>query len=115
MVDCIFCKIIAGQIPSDFIYKDDMVVAFKDIQPEAPVHLLIVPREHIVSVTDIKSEKQAGLIGHMVIVANKLAKENGIAESGFRLVINAGPEGGQVVQHLHMHLLGGKQLMGRLG
>jgi len=114
MTDCIFCKIIAGQIPSTIVYRDTQVVAFKDIQPLAPVHILIIPVEHIVSLTDI-TEKQAGLIGHMVVVANRLAKEQGIAQKGYRVVFNAGKDGGQVVQHLHMHLLGGRELSGRLG
>jgi histidine triad (HIT) family protein len=114
MEDCLFCKIIGGQIPGDFVFKDERVVAFKDIHPMAPLHLLIVPREHIGSLADI-TESKAGLIAHMVTVANKLAKQNGVADRGYRLVINSGPEGGQVVQHLHMHLLGGKPLDGKLG
>ena len=115
MVDCIFCKIIAGQIPAEIVYNDDRVVAFKDIHPEAPVHLLIVPREHIVSVVDISTDEQAWIVGHMVVVANKLARDNKISEKGYRLIINAGPDGGQVVQHLHMHLLGGRPLAGKMG
>jgi histidine triad (HIT) family protein len=115
MADCIFCKIIAGQIPGELVYQDDKVVAFKDINPEAPVHLLIVPREHIASVTDVKTEKQAGLVGHMVLVGNKLAQTNGVKDRGFRLIINVGTDGGQVVQHLHMHLLGGRPLVNRMG
>ena len=115
MMDCVFCKIIGGQIPSEFVYQDNEVVAFKDINPEAPVHLLIVPRQHIISVTDVNTERLSVLMGHMVLVANKLAKANGVDKQGFRLIINAGPEGGQLVQHLHMHLLGGKQLVNRMG
>ena len=114
MENCLFCKIIGGQIPGDFVFKDDRVVAFRDIHPMAPVHVLIVPREHIVSLAGI-TEAKAGLVAHMVAVANKLAKQNGVADRGYRLVINSGPEGGQVVQHLHMHLLGGKPLDGKLG
>ncbi len=114
MDDCIFCKIITGKIPSSIIHRDDRVVAFKDIQPMAPVHILIIPVEHITSLTDI-TEKGAGLIGHLVVVANKIARGQNIAEKGYRVVINAGKEGGQVVQHLHMHLLGGRELSGRLG
>ena len=113
-MDCIFCKIIAGQIPSDVIYTDDKVVAFSDINPMAPVHLLIIPREHILSLNDV-TEQQTTLVGHMVQVAKQLAKQQGIATKGYRVVINTGSQGGQVVQHLHMHLLGGRELTGGLG
>jgi histidine triad (HIT) family protein len=113
-MDCIFCKIIAGQIPSDVIYTDDKAIAFRDINPMAPVHLLIIPREHIPSLNDI-TEPQIALVGHMVQVAKQLAKQQGIATKGYRIVINSGPQGGQVVQHLHMHLLGGRELSGGLG
>jgi histidine triad (HIT) family protein len=113
-MDCIFCKIIAGQIPSDVIYTDDKVIAFHDINPMAPVHLLIIPREHIPSLNDV-TEQQMTLVGHMVQVAKQLAKQQGIATKGYRVVINTGPQGGQVVQHLHMHLLGGRELTGGLG
>ncbi len=114
MSDCIFCKIIAGQIPSEILYQDEWVVAFKDIQPQAPVHLLIVPREHIATLQGIADAK-GGIIGQMTVVANKLAAQTGIAAKGYRVVINTGAEGGQVVKHLHMHLLGGKMLDGKLG
>jgi histidine triad (HIT) family protein len=114
MEDCIFCKIINGQIPGDFVFKDDRVVAFKDIHPMAPLHVLIVPREHIASLAEI-TEAKAGLVAHMVAVANSLARQNGVADKGYRVVINSGSDGGQVVQHLHMHLLGGKPLDGKLG
>ena len=113
-MDCIFCKIIAGQIPSDVIYTDDKVIAFRDINPMAPVHLLIIPREHIPSLNDV-TEQQITLLGHMVQVAKQLAKQQGIATKGYRVVINTGSQGGQVVQHLHMHLLGGRELTGGLG
>jgi histidine triad (HIT) family protein len=113
-MDCIFCKIIAGQIPSDVIYTDDKVIAFRDINPMAPVHLLIIPREHIPSLNDV-TEQQITMVGHMVQVAKQLAKQQGIATKGYRVVINTGPQGGQVVQHLHMHLLGGRELTGGLG
>ena len=113
-MDCIFCKIVAGQIPSDVVYTDDKVIAFRDIYPMAPVHLLIIPREHIASLNDI-NEHQILLIGHMVLVAKQLAKQQGIATKGYRVVINCGPQGGQEVQHLHMHLLGGRELSGGLG
>ena len=113
-MDCIFCKIIAGQIPSDVVYTDNKVIAFPDINPLAPVHILIIPREHITTLNDI-SEQETMLMGHMLQVARQLAKQHGIATKGYRVVINCGPQGGQVVQHLHMHLLGGRELSGGMG
>jgi histidine triad (HIT) family protein len=107
--DCVFCKIIAGEIPTEFLYRDDEMVAFPDIHPLTPVHILIVPRKHIPSLLDLEQD-EASLIGRMTLLAKRLAKEKGIAERGYRLAINSGPEGGQVVPHLHMHLLGGKRL-----
>ena len=114
MEDCIFCRIIAEQIPSDIVYRDDIVIAFKDIHPVTQVHLLIVPREHIAYLTDL-TEKQSGLVGHMILVVNRLARQTGIAEKGFRVVINCGEEGGQVVKHLHLHLLGGRRMSDKMG
>ncbi len=113
-MDCIFCQIIAGKIPGKIIYQDEEVIAFPDIHPEAPVHLLIVPKKHIPSLTHL-SEAESTIIAKMVNVANRLAKEQGILEKGYRLVINCGQEGGQLVPHLHMHLLGGKRLADKLG
>ena len=113
-MDCIFCKIIAGEIPSDIVYRDDQVIAFPDISPLAPTHLLIVPRQHIASLVDL-SEADTPLTGHMIAIANRLATSEGVAGSGYRLVINCGREGGQGVGHLHLHLLGGRQLSGSLG
>ena len=112
-MDCIFCRIISGDIPSDILYQDEQVVAFRDINPKAPVHLLLVPRKHIESVAEL-SEDEASIMGHLVAVANRLAREAGISDKGYRLVVNSGPEGGQEVPHLHLHLLGGRQ-MGILG
>jgi histidine triad (HIT) family protein len=108
-MDCVFCKIIAGQIPSDVLFKDDKVVVFRDIEPVAPVHLLIVTREHIPSLNDV-TEQQSILVGHMVQVAKQMAKQQDIATRGYRVVINCGSQGGQAVPHLHMHLIGGRQL-----
>jgi len=105
--DCIFCKIVAGKIPSDQVYSDDKVVVFKDISPKAPVHLLIIPREHIESLQELQEHHQ-DLMGHMMLLLPKLAKEQGL-DGGFRTVINTGSDGGQVVYHLHIHLLGGKR------
>ncbi len=113
-MDCIFCKIVAGEIPSDTLYQDDEVVAFRDINPQAPVHLLVIPREHIAYLSDVTAE-QSGLLGRMAAVANRLAKSEGIAEKGYRIVVNCGDQGGQLVAHLHMHLLGGRQMAGQLG
>ncbi len=113
-MECIFCQIIAGKIPGEILYQDEEVVAFRDINPQAPAHLLVIPKKHIVSLADL-SEDDSPLVGHMVSIANKLARKEGIAESGYRLVINSGKQGGQLVPHLHLHLLGGRQLSGRLG
>ena len=108
-MNCIFCKIVSGEIPSEILYRDEEVIAFHDIQPAAPTHLLVIPRRHIPSLTHL-TDADASLIGHMVKIANQLAREKDIAGSGYRLVINCGEQGGQIVPHLHMHLLGGKRL-----
>ena len=108
-MNCIFCKIVSGEIPSEILYQDEEVIAFHDIEPLAPTHLLVIPRRHIPSLTHL-SEADAPLIGHMVKIANQLAREKDIAGSGYRLVISCGEQGGQLVPHLHMHLLGGKRL-----
>ncbi len=113
-MDCLFCKIVAGEIPSDILYRDEQVVAFRDINPQAPVHVLVIPREHIAFLSDL-TEEQSGLFGWMAVVANRLARSEGIAEKGYRIAVNCGEQGGQLVPHLHMHLVGGRQLSGRLG
>ena len=113
-MDCVFCKIADGEIPADILYTDEEVIAFRDISPQAPVHVVIIAGEHIATLADLPEEKSV-LVGHMVEVANKLAVSEGISESGYRVVINCGQQGGQVVQHLHMHLLGGRQLANNLG
>jgi len=113
-MDCIFCRIVEGKIPSDIIYQDEEVLAFRDINPQSPVHLLVIPKKHFTSLLDL-TEEDASLMGHMVGVANKLTKQEGVAESGYRLVINCGKQGGQLVPHLHLHVLGGRQLTGQLG
>ena len=112
-MDCVFCEIVAGKIPADILYQDEQVIAFRDINPVAPTHLLIIPRKHIPSLIHL-SEAESSLIGAMVNTANQLAKREGISESGYRLVINCGQQGGQLVPHLHMHLLGGRRLTDRL-
>lgn len=113
-MDCVFCKIIAGEIPSDIRYQDDELIAFSDVNPVAPTHLLIIPRQHIPSLRELP-DGETPLIGRMVKVANHLAEENGIADSGYRLAINCGQQGGQAVPHLHLHLIGGRQLSAALG
>ena len=108
-MDCIFCKIAAGQIPSEFIYQDDDFVAFNDIHPQAPTHILIIPKKHIVSIAEL-ADDDVPLLGRMMAVAKHVAQELGLAQNGYSLIINNGPDGGQVVMHLHMHLLGGRKL-----
>jgi histidine triad (HIT) family protein len=113
LMDCIFCRIARGEIPTTFLYKDEDIMAFRDIHPLAPVHILVMPVKHIPNLAQI-AEADLPLMGKMVKVANHLAKNEGILELGYRLVINTGKEGGQVVPHLHLHLLGGRQLHDRL-
>ena len=108
MNDCLFCRIVARQSPSDIVYEDDAVVAFKDIYPKAPVHLLIVPRRHIASLVDA-TDDDALVLGRCVVAARRLAEESGYAEKGFRLGVNTGPEGGQVVYHVHFHFTAGRK------
>ncbi len=107
--DCLFCKIAAGQIPATLVYEDEWVVAFDDINPQAPHHLLIIPRKHLRTTLDLQAE-DAELVGHIYLVAGKLARQLGIDEEGFRLVNNCNEAGGQVVWHLHFHLLGGRTM-----
>ncbi len=108
-MDCLFCKIIKGEIPSNKVYEDARVYAFHDISPAAPVHILIVPKVHITSANELSAEN-AEVVGHIFAVAAKLAKELGFAEKGYRIVNNCGEDGGQTVGHLHFHLLGGRGL-----
>lgn len=108
-MDCLFCKIIAGDIPSEKVYEDELVYAFKDISPAAPVHVLIIPKYHISSANEL-SEENAGIVSHIFLTVGKIAKELGIADSGYRIVNNCGKDGGQTVGHLHFHLLGGRNL-----
>lgn len=109
--ECIFCKIIKGEIPSEIIYRDERVIGFKDINPQAPVHILIVPKEHIPTLNDLEDPE---LGGHILQVAKKIAKELGIDQTGYRVINNCNREAGQVIFHIHFHLLGGRRL-GRLG
>ena len=113
-MSCIFCQIAEGTIPANVVFKDDKVMAFRDIHPQAPVHIVIIPIKHIEKLTDIRCD-DFGLIAYIFDITNDLARSEGIAERGYRVVVNSGKEGGQVVQHLHFHLLGGRQLSGELG
>ena len=106
MDDCIFCKIIKGEIPSDKVYEDDKVLAFKDINPEAPVHILVIPKEHIESVNAV-NYKNSQVIAHIFEVIGKIAKEHGIDKDGYRVISNTGDNAGQSVHHIHFHILGG--------
>jgi len=106
--DCIFCKIVAGEIPSEKVYEDDLVLAFKDIDPQAPVHIIIIPKKHYDSILSVSAGDP--IIGHIQTVVNRLALKFGIANDGFRLVNNCGVDGGQSVPHLHFHLLGGRSM-----
>lgn len=108
-MDCIFCKIINKEIPSTIVYEDDEILAFKDITPQAPVHIIVIPKKHIEKITDIEKQDEA-VIGKIYSVINKIAVEQGIAEEGFRVIINCGENGGQEVKHIHFHLLGGAKL-----
>lgn len=108
MSDCIFCKIANKEIGS-LIYEDELVAAFNDLNPQAPVHILVVPKEHISTLNEL-NEKNSSFVGHMALVASKLAKEKGLEESGYRILMNCNGDAGQTVFHIHMHVLGGKRL-----
>lgn len=109
MSDCIFCKIANGEIPSEFVYEDELVAAFNDISPVAPVHILIVPKAHIESALEL-DDSNKDIVGHIYAVAAKIARDKGFADNGFRVINNCGRDGGQTVMHLHFHLLAGKEL-----
>ncbi|MEQ1642824.1 MAG: histidine triad nucleotide-binding protein [Pyrinomonadaceae bacterium] len=108
--DCIFCKIADGRIPSVRVYEDDVCVAFNDLEPRAPTHILIIPREHIDSLDKAKAA-DSEMLGHLMFTAAEIARERGFAEDGYRLVINTNSDGGQTVFHLHVHLLAGRQFI----
>ncbi|MEX0617791.1 MAG: histidine triad nucleotide-binding protein [Pseudohongiellaceae bacterium] len=107
--DCLFCKIISGEIPSQKVFEDEELYAFRDIQPAAPHHILVIPKKHMESVAAAQQE-DAGLLGRLLLRANEIALQEHLAESGFRYVINTGKQGGQSVFHLHLHILGGRQM-----
>lgn len=111
--DCIFCKIIAGEIPGQFVYQDEQVVAFRDIHPKAPTHILIAPRKHIDSVQHADASNEP-LLGHLFTTARLIAAQENVVESGYRLVVNTGAGAGQTVFHIHMHLLAGKPMSDKL-
>ncbi|PWH18889.1 MAG: histidine triad nucleotide-binding protein [Anaerolineae bacterium] len=114
MAACIFCRIIAGQAPAKVYYRDEQVIAFQDIHPVAPVHILIVPIKHLESINAM-TEEDKPLIGHLFWVARQLAAQQGIAQSGYRSIINTGPDSGQAVFHLHLHLIGGQRVRFPMG
>ena len=109
MEDCIFCKIIKGEIPSNKVYEDEDVLAFHDINPAAPIHILVIPKKHISMLTDLKKEDEA-LIGRIYTIINKIAEQEGFKEQGYRVIANCGKDSGQEVMHIHFHILGGKKL-----
>jgi len=109
MTDCIFCKIAAGEIPADLIYEDDVVVGFRDLNPQAPTHVLLIPRKHIATINDLQPEDEV-IIGRLYSAAAKVAVQEGFAEQGYRTVINCNEHGGQTVFHVHLHLLGGRPM-----
>ncbi len=111
--DCIFCKIVAGGIPSNQVYADELVIAFHDISPQAPTHILVIPRKHISDMNEASPQDQA-LLGHMMLCASKIAADAGLAERGYRLVLNTGPDARQSVFHIHLHILGGRRLSGQM-
>ena len=109
MADCIFCKIVKGTIPSEKVWESEDVLAFKDIEPQAPVHILLIPKKHIASLNDLKPEDK-DTVANIVLAAQQIAAEQGVAENGYRIVNNCGADGGQIVHHIHFHLLGGAEL-----
>jgi len=109
MNDCLFCKMIAGEIPCDIVYENESVFAFRDIDPKAPTHILLIPRKHIRSINEL-CEPVKNLAGELLLTAKKIAKDEGIDESGFRTIFNTNSDGGQTVFHIHMHILGGRKM-----
>jgi len=109
MTDCIFCKIVSGEIPSKKIYENDYVYAFEDLSPQAPFHCLVIPKKHITTINDIE-EEDVNIAGHMLLAAKKIAASHSFDEDGYRLVMNCNEDGGQTVYHIHMHILAGRQL-----
>ena len=108
-MSCIFCKIVAGEIPAEILYQDDDVICFRDAAPQAPTHMLVIPKKHIGSIAELE-EGDTTLAGKILVTATRMAKEQGISENGYRVAMNCGDEGGQTVGHIHMHVLGGRQM-----
>jgi histidine triad (HIT) family protein len=109
MEDCIFCKIINKEIPASIVFEDEKIIAFNDIKPQAPIHILLIPREHFASLNDIPEEKK-NILSHLLLKARQIAQEKGIAEKGYRIVLNTEKDSGQEVFHIHLHLLGGRRM-----
>jgi histidine triad (HIT) family protein len=109
MSDCLFCKIVEKKIPAKIVHEDDQTLAFDDINPQAPVHTLVIPKKHVAAVQEYGPQDQS-LIGHLLLACTKVAKDKGLAESGYRLVANTGRDGGQTVSHLHFHVMGGRHM-----
>jgi histidine triad (HIT) family protein len=108
-MSCLFCKIVAGEIPAEVVYNDDEIMAFSDIAPRAPTHVLIIPKKHIATINEVCDE-DTQLLGKLIVTAKNIAKQKGLSEPGYRLVFNINSQGGQEVYHIHLHLLGGRQL-----
>ncbi|MBC8345074.1 MAG: histidine triad nucleotide-binding protein [Candidatus Marinimicrobia bacterium] len=109
MNDCLFCKMIAGDIPCDIVYENKTILAFRDIDPKAPTHILVIPKKHVRSINEL-NESEQNLAGELLLTAKKIAEDEGIDESGFRTVFNTNSDGGQTVFHIHMHILGGRKM-----
>ena len=109
MSDCLFCKMVSGEIQPDVVFEDDDVLAFRDVNPQAPVHVLVIPKTHIATTNDLTTE-QAGLVGKMILATRQIAADEGVAEPGYRMVMNCNPEAGQSVYHIHLHMLGGRPM-----
>jgi histidine triad (HIT) family protein len=109
MTDCLFCKIINGHIPADKVFENDRVLVFRDIMPQAPTHLLIIPKIHIATINDTQETHQA-LLGELILTANQMAEQAGLSDNGYRLIFNVNQDGGQAVYHIHLHLMGGRAM-----
>jgi histidine triad (HIT) family protein len=114
MKDCVFCRIVAGEAPGERLYQDDQVTAFRDIHPVAPTHVLVVPNRHIASVNDLSAEDEP-LVGHIFSVAHTIAEQEGVSETGYRLIVNTNAHAGQMVYHLHLHVIGGQRMRYPMG
>jgi histidine triad (HIT) family protein len=112
--DCIFCKIVSGEIPATVVYKDEVITAFRDIQPVSPTHILVIPNKHIPSTEDIREEDQP-ILGHLLGKVKTIAAQEGISQSGYRMIVNTGPDANQVVFHFHLHILGGQRMKHPMG